>query len=233
MPRCTVLLVKSDDFAWFGLSAALRTMDDVRVLAEPMCPDRARGLAAELRPDLIFSSPRVNGVPMPRVLIDLQRGPCPAAKIVFVGAIVDPDDIAATADLRYDGWLLWPELSAEGLPHVLQAIVFGEARVGSPSIVDALFAQGRQTGPTVVVPAERPVRLSPRERAVLKLLATEGDEELTFSEIGHRLGMKASSVATYVERVGIKLEVGRGGRRAVQAAAHHRGLLAPPGATND
>lgn len=228
MPRWTALAITSNEVAWLGLSAALREMHDVHLVGEPACPERARALAATLRPDVILSATRVGGVAMSRVLLDLQRGTCPVAKIVFFSAGVDPADIAATDGLQYDGWLLWPELSAEGLPHVLRAIVFGGARVGSPSIVDALFVHGRRPGSDGFVPATIPLRISPREREVLDLLARDGDEELTFAEIGHHLGTKTSSIATYVERLGTKLDVRRGGRRTVLAAARHHGVLTPP-----
>lgn len=112
------------------------------------------------------------------------------------------------------------------MPHVLAAICFGEARLGSPSIVDALMAAGPPPAAAGTSRTGDHTRLSPRERAVLALLAREGEAELTLDEIAHRLGVKTSSVITYVDRLGAKLRVGRGGRWAIVGAARRRGLVA-------
>lgn len=225
MSRRDVLLMKSGDLGWAGLASVLASISGVRVVGETPCPRRGVEIAATFRPDVILAGTRIADQVMPRVLLDLQRGPCPAAEIIFFSAGIDPDMIAATAGLRYKGWLLWPELSAEGLPHVLKAALFGEARLGSPSVVDALLPGGRLPVSQDGAPGSAPLRLACRERAVLALLALEGEAELTLAEIAQRLGIKTSSVATYVDRLGAKLGVRRGGRHAVVVAARRRGLV--------
>lgn len=85
----------------------------------------------------------------------------------------------------------------------------------------------RQTRQGASRELSEPPHLSHREAEVLKLLALEGTEEMTIPEIGHRLNIKGSSVTTYIARLGTKLGVPRGGRRAVVRAARQQRLLPP------
>lgn len=224
MAILNALLIRSGELGWAELASVVGVIDGVRVVAETGCAHQGVELAARVRPDVVLAAPRIGAVAVPAVLLGLQWGPCPAAKIILFSTTVEAGMIAATAGLRYDGWLLWPELSAEGLPHLLRAILFGEGRIGSPSFVAALLAAaGGSPAPRAELPF---LRLSPREREVLALLGREGEAELTIGEIAVGLGIKASSVATYVDRLGVKLGVERGGRRAVVVAARRGGLVA-------
>jgi len=225
VPRRDVLLIRSPEVGWAELASVLAAIAGVRVVADVSCPHQGGGLAAALRPDVILTAARIGELAVPRVLLGVQRGPCPAAKIAFFSSGVDPDLLAATAGLRYDAWLLWPEVTAEGLPHLLQAILFAEGRVGSPSVVAALLAAGRRLEPDDAAAAGGSVRLACREREVLALLALDGEAELTLAEIARSLHIKTCSVDTYVDRLAAKLGVERGGRRAVVAAARRAGVL--------
>jgi len=104
-------------------------------------------------------------------------------------------------------------------------VVFGEGRIGSPSVVAALLAAGRPRDADGTGTVGGSARQSAREREVLALLALDGEAELTLAEVAHRLRVKTSSVATYVDRLADKLGVERGGRRAVVAAARRAGVL--------
>ena len=64
--------------------------------------------------------------------------------------------------------------------------------------------------------------VSPRERALLRLLA---QDDLTYAAIGTRLHISEETVKTHVHNLGAKLGVSR--RQRVVAEARRRGLLPP------
>lgn len=224
MPRRTVLLLHSNEPSWSGVSATLGAMDDVRIVGATLCPVRGKTLAGERRPDAILAATRLGEMAAPRLLIDLQRGPCAEAKIVLFSAEFDPADVVATAGLRYDAWFLWREFVTEALPHLLRALLLGGMKAGSPSVVDGLI--GVRPAPELH-PPDRPVApicFSAREREVVALLAPRCGADLSLAELAERLGVRRSTVETYLDRMAAKLGL-PGGGRAVAAALHRRGLL--------
>lgn len=228
MPRRTVLLLTSPDLGWSGLGAILGAMGDVRVLGQTPCPDHGRRLAAAQRPDVVFCPTWLGGGPAPRILLDLQRGPCPESRIAFVSRGIGPDDIAATAGLRYQAWLLWPEVPPGELPDLARTIVFTTARVATPTPAAMLLGLRPRADADHGRPATDhppPLALSPREREVLALLARDGEARLTVKEIARLLGVKDATVQTNIERVAAKLHLSHGGRRAVVDAARRRGMI--------
>lgn len=225
MPRRTVLLLHSNEQSWSGVSAMLGAMDDVRIVGATLCPVRGKTLAGDRRPDAILAATRLGALAAPRLLIDLQRGPCAEAKIVLFSAEFDPDDVAATAGLRYDAWFLWRELVTEGLPHLLRAILIGGVRAGSPSVVDALIGVRHAPEPRPPGRPDTPVRFSAREREVIALLAHRGGADLSLAELAERLGVGRSTVVTYLDRIAAKLGLAGGGRIAVVAALQCRGII--------
>lgn len=225
MPRRTALLVKTVDRRWGVVGSAFDALD-IHLLAEAICPVHARAAAADLRPDVILAAPRLGAVAIPPVLLDLQRGPCPTAKIVFFADRLELADLAAAVGLRYHGWLLWPDLTADCLTHSLAAVLAGDVRVGSPSVVNALSGAPSPTdGQPRDALAPRGPQLSPKERDVLTLLAREGDAALSVAEVAYRLRVRPATVQTYLDRIAAKLGLARAGRRVVVHAARQRGLL--------
>ncbi len=224
MPHRTALLLTSPDLGWLGLAAALRTMDDVGLVGETPCPNRGRALAADHRPDVIFCPTWLGAGPSPRLLLDLQRGPCPKTRIAFFSRGICRDDVAAAAGLRFHAWCLWSEVAAAEVPYLLRAIVLTNARIATPTPTDMLLGWGR-AGEDGDGSAWLPVPFSDRERAALALLAREGEEYLTVAGVAKRLEVQPSSVDTYIGRIAEKLGLPGGGRRAVLAAARRRGVL--------
>lgn len=215
MPRRSVLVIRSRELGWQELGAALWERDDVKVVGEPLCADRGRALAERHRPDLIFSATRVNEVLMPRVLIDLQRGPCADAKIVLFSGSIEPDVVFATDDLRLAGWLIWHDLSTDGLRHALTAVCSGEFLVGSRPVVDALFSA--RCHPSAA--REPALSLATREYAVLRHLA----EGATRQEIAAEEGISPRTADRIVSGLEAKLHVPT--RTALIAKAYRLGLL--------
>lgn len=198
MPSRSVLLIKSRDLGWGELSASLAELSDIRIVGEPTDAERGRDLATALRPDVILSASRVGGVSMPRLLVDLQGGPCLEAKIVLLDTSVEPADLDASADLRLAGWLLWPHLSIDGLRQALMAVLLGEFLVASRPVVDALFVgQRRPPADVDLLPA-----LTPREHVVLRLLAEGG----TRKTIAAAAAVSPRTVDRVVADLGSKLD---------------------------
>lgn len=225
MRRCSVLVMESDHLVWRGLAEILESMADLQVVARATCAGSARSFGTMYRPEAILAATAVGEARMAPVLIDLQRGPCLATKIVLFSDSVEAIDGSAMAGLRYHAWLAWPELTWDGLPHLLRAALLADGRVATRSVVAALLGSGNRQRPAGTPPEGGTIRLSNQERAVLELLAVDGNRELALKEIGSHLGIKTATVATYVERLGIKLGVRQGGRRAIVNEARRSGLV--------
>jgi DNA-binding NarL/FixJ family response regulator len=198
MQRRTVLLITSPEMGWAELHAALRTLEDVQVVGEVTTAHQAIELASRLRPDVILSAARVDGVSARPLLLDLQRRGEPASKIIVFAGRLDPDLFAAVDNLRLSGYLLWSDLSAEALPHVLAAVMAGDVVVGTPTVARAFI--DTLCRPTRARPGAP--RLSVHEQAVLRRLA----EGLTYDEIATAEQLSERTVARIVADLREKLE---------------------------
>jgi DNA-binding NarL/FixJ family response regulator len=227
MPHRSVLLITSSELGWAEVRSVLHEMHEVHLVGEATHADRGVDLAATRCPDVIISATEIQGTRIRPLLSALHGGPCSDVAIVFFGKCLNAGDLAAGDDLNVIGHFLWGELSADSLRYSLAAILSSEGYLlaATRSVVEAVLHPQRRSKQAREEGDATDVAITQRERAVLMLLALEGEEELTFAEIGHRLGIKDSSVATYTERLGAKLGVRRGGRRAVVLEARHRRLL--------
>lgn len=219
-PR-TVLLVKSREVGWAAVDAALRPMAGVRVIGEATSAARAIDLAATLRPDAILSATVVDGTVMRPLLAALRPAPCPPPIVVLFGQRPDADDVRHGHDLVVSAHLLWSDLSADTLGHVLAAVLSGEVIVASRPVYEAFVRTrpylepppGQEAGPT----------LTSRERAVLRGPA----DGLTRKAIAADSGLSPRTVARIVDDLEAKL--GATSACALVAKSVALGLLARPG----
>ncbi len=142
--------------------------------------------------DLIM--PKMNGI---EVAHELRSRRC-TAKILILSMVSDPQMIRRALAAGADGYVL-KEADGEELLEALDTIITGR-RFLSPTIRDAIL----EAQVDVVAPIGSPLDLlSPREREILPLVV----QGFTSSEIGHRLGLAASTVDTYRSRIMAKLQV--------------------------
>jgi two-component system, NarL family, nitrate/nitrite response regulator NarL len=137
--------------------------------------------------------------------------------VLVISASAQPADVLGAIRAGASGYLTKdcePELLAGG---VLSAASGGFALTGTlADIVQS--AQPRDAGPQGAGTAQ--VRLSPREEQTLSYIA----RGFTHDQIATRLGIRKSTVNTYVERIRDKLQVGNKAD-LTRAALARRGLV--------
>jgi DNA-binding NarL/FixJ family response regulator len=183
---------------WAELHAALRTLEDVEVVGEATTGRQAIDLASRLRPDVILCAARVDGVSARPLLLVLQRRVSPASKIIIFAGRLDLELFAAVDDLQLAGYLLWSDLSAAAIPHVLAAVMASDVVVGTSTVARAFIDS--QCRPKLSRPGAP--RLTVREQAMLRRQA----EGLTYDEIATAEQLSERTVARIVADLREKLE---------------------------
>jgi DNA-binding NarL/FixJ family response regulator len=192
-----VLLIPSDDVGWQSLRAMLYRMDDVEVVGGGFDGD---ALAGDVEPDVVIAPVTTAGessVPFLRTI----RQRYPHSFIVVVGSGYQPNELVAFAEAGVRGYLVWSELDAPTLELCLRLAIFGKVIIGTASAGEAFFEailKTAQVHPTL--------QLTPRERSILELLA----QDFTDKEIGARLGISSSTVASHTGSLCTKLGVKQG-----------------------
>jgi DNA-binding NarL/FixJ family response regulator len=137
----------------------------------------------------------------------------PQIMCVALTAVVDPSRILAAFRAGAAGYLLAP-LQAANLVAALEVVALGRGAPVCARAAKVLLDELRRR--TDAIPERTPVQLSRREREVLTLVA----RGWTDVEIGEALGIKKTTVQTYLDRVYEKLGV----TRRAEAAFHAGGL---------
>jgi DNA-binding NarL/FixJ family response regulator len=179
MRQRSLLLISSHDLGWGDLRVVLRTIEHVCICGEAASAREATRLVAACKPDVIISAATVDDAPALPLLVDIRYDLCPKSKLIVIGTSFEPDDLLAYAELGVAGLLQWGELSVESLRHCLAAAIGADVVVGSRHAVTALLSAGAAPAPW----RGGPVRLTERERAVLRRLAgTPLGEEIARAE---------------------------------------------------
>lgn len=198
MPASTVLLISSHELGWTDLRKALRSLEGVRVIGEATSADQARRLAIAHTPDVVLSALTVAGEAILPLLDDLRLECCPASKILLIATHFDANDLAALADLRTVGYLLWSDLTCESLCYCLGAVITGDIMVSSRAVGLAFI----ETQCGALLTRKDPVRLTARARAVLQGLA----DGLTRKEIARALRLSEPTVKRIVADLEARLD---------------------------
>lgn len=200
--RCngrTVLLLPSKDCGWSDLGLALKAVPgiDIELIdGSDMC-EHMSTLVAELRPDIIIASTRVNGESTVPMLCDLQQSVSPTSRIALVTPRFTTKELARTEDRGIVAHLQWSDLHPHTLPHLLEALIFDDITIVSREVADAFVR-------TRCCPSWRDstrISLTVRERSVLRMLA-EGHTE---QEIAQVHGTSSRTVERQVSKVKTKL----------------------------
>jgi DNA-binding NarL/FixJ family response regulator len=194
-----ILLVDDHELFRAGVRSVLERQPGLTVVAEAGDGSCALGLADRLRPNLIFmdiSMPGMSGIEATRQIIAARAG----CRILALSMHSDRQFIVAAFEAGAHGYLL-KNSSPEELGEAIRCVQGGR-RYLSPGVIEALG--GKAPGPG----AENELRLRPREREVLQLLA----EGLSNKEVAARLGISVKTVevhrAQIMSRLGIRTVAG-------------------------
>lgn len=196
MRQRTVLLVRSDDIGWTELRVALDAIIDVRVVGDADSLERVYG-AFDADPDIVLTAAHPPDHRHAWLPLEV-RARFPSSRIVVLAAHFTPDDIAASADGDYFGYLLWSDLSPSKLDCWLATVLYSDLVVASRAIVSTFVEMHRQ--------APRPVPhglpLSPCEHDVLRRLA----EGMTREQIAAAVHLSRRQVDRIVARLQDKFD---------------------------
>jgi DNA-binding NarL/FixJ family response regulator len=198
MAPCTLLLVRSEEFGWAGLRAALAAMPEVTVVGEATTARQVAAMAetASAAPDIVVATPRVDGASALPVLTEIRRDLWPAAKVVVLASRYVPGELPALTDLGISAFLLWDDLCPRTLQRCLAVVLERDIAVASAEVVQALIDTERGARRRAAT-----VPLTEAERAVLRDLA----DGLTQDRIALREGCSLRTVSRAMTRLERKL----------------------------
>lgn len=189
-----VLLVDDHMPLRAGTRSLLHEAADIEIVAEAARGHEALELAEHLRPDVVLldiNLPDLNGVEVARTLSqDL-----PEVKVLVLTGYNYEQYVRTLFAIGVNGYLLKSDPALELIAAVREA-----ARGGHALSAEIAVQLADRTSRSGIVATGT---LSDRERDVLTLVG----EGLCNKEIGRRLGIKASTVDTYLSNVMAKLEV--------------------------
>lgn len=190
-----------------GFRALLENEPDLEVVGEAASGPDGVALVEELRPDVVLMDLRMPGGDGVDATRAIRAGTSPTAVVVVTTYETD-GDIVRAVEAGALGYLL-KDTPPDELVRAVRAAARGET-ILSPAVAARLVRSVRQ-------PRRAP--LSPREKAVLRLVA----EGRTNGEIGQDLFITEATVKTHLLRIFTKLEVSD--RTAAVTTAIDRGEL--------
>ncbi|HEY7833820.1 MAG TPA: response regulator transcription factor [Ktedonobacterales bacterium] len=208
-----VLIADDQAIVCEGLKVVLNASARVRVVG--MAPDGAAAvrLAETLRPDVVLMDlkmPGMNGVQATRAL----RERLPEIAVLVLTTYDDDEWVVDAIRAGAAGYLLKDSASQE-IVAAIEGTAAGRTHV-DPAVAAKLFSYVREGPP----PSQALLaRLTPRERAILRLLASG----LTNAAIGERLALAEGTVRNHVSAILAKLEVAD--RAQATAVAWRSGLV--------
>ena len=186
------------------------------VVGEASTGEEAIKQAAEQIPDVILmdiSMPGIGGIEATRRI----RTDSPHTRVVVLTISADEDDVGEAILAGASGYLL-KDASIEAIVSGVTAAARGEALL-SPAIAGRLLDRMRADELLSELPPEAHLRLTDREREVLRLMASGQDNP----QIAQELFISVATVKNHVGNVLAKLEVENRLQAAVYAV--RRGLV--------
>lgn len=145
----------------------------------------------------------------------------PSAKVIIVGLAPSENVILQAIEAGANGYTIKDATPSE-LIYTIQAVHSGQTPC-TPRIAALVFARIAELAQEHSrCPSEQAIRVTPREREILQLLATGCHN----AEIAHRLGITLHTVKNHVHHILDKFQV-RGRREVIQRAYEH-GMLTGP-----
>jgi two-component system nitrate/nitrite response regulator NarL len=213
-----VLVTVGNELQRFGIEQMLETLGpQVRTRVNPCVRDSLDTVLNDPGALLIVSSHDVQGAFEGKLRDAIEAG----AKILVLFDDKDLENLAELASLRSGGYLCIEELDAPSLADALLRVRGGGVSITGRMAQDLLASVGRSR------PVDAgAVRLTPRERQVLRLLV----DGLSNKQIARRLEISEHGAKRLVANLLAKMDAPS--RTLVVAKALRDGLLDPPAELN-
>ncbi len=220
VPRPKIRLLIADDHAVVrsGLRSILESEDDIEVVGEAADGHQALELAQELLPDVILMDINMgdwDGVTATRRV----RNSVPSSRVIVLTNYDEDNLVFSSIRAGASGYLL-KEVSGNQLTNAIRTVADGFSLI-YPSVARRVLDEfGRLRGGTAPLDDDQGYSdLTPREREVLKLIASGRANK----EIGTELGITERTVKTHISNIFSKLQL----TDRTQAAlyVHNRGIL--------
>ncbi len=190
-----VLLVDDQSLIRQGLRALLELEPDLEIVGEGENGQEAINLIAEFQPDVVLLDirmPIMDGVAATREIQKLF----PKTKILVLTTFDDNEYVSAALQSGAMGYLL-KDTPSEELAVAIRAVYKGYTQLG-PGIVKKLLTQFSQPVPTQSPPVPSGLtELTPREKEVLRLIATGASNR----EIAQELYISEGTVKNHVTNI--------------------------------
>lgn len=194
MDRMRILICDSHEMVCAGIASVLAGRGDTEVVGQASDGLQALELLAAHRPGLVLTDvmlPRLNGIEL------AQRVGAAGGRTIFLSSQGDPAVVREAFRAGASGYLLKSSAAAE-LIIAIQAARRGGIYLSPPlgrALIGACLSRRRDDSPSQGQADEASAfqRLTPRQRAVLQLLA----EGLTNKEAGACLCVSAKTIETH------------------------------------
>ncbi|MEA5507820.1 response regulator transcription factor [Halotia wernerae UHCC 0503] len=190
-----VLLVDDQSLIRQGLKALLELEADLEIVGEAENGEIAIKLVAELQPDVVLLDirmPIMDGVAATREIQKRFAG----VKVLILTTFDDDEYVTAALKNGAMGYLL-KDTPSEELAFAIRAVDKGYTQLG-PGIVKKLLTQFPNMTPTQLPPVPPSLtELTPREKEVLRLIATGANNR----EIAQQLYISEGTVKNHVTNI--------------------------------
>ncbi len=193
-PPVRILLVEDHPIVAEGLRLTLSRADDLDVVGTARGIAEARGLAADLRPDLVlldYHLPDGTGAEAARLI----HATAPDAVIVMLTADASDDAMIAAIEAGVAGYVVKSE-AIGGIADAVRRAAAGEMLI-PPTALVSLLARAQQHRQREAARAELKERLTPRELEILERMARALDNQA----IADQLGIAVATVRVHVQNV--------------------------------
>ena len=191
-----------------GLRAMLTGQRGLELVGEAANGQEALTLCCRLQPDLALIDvrmPELDGLATCRAI----KQECPATSVILITIHEKPEYLLEALKAGVAGYV-FKDISQRELISTIGRVLHGESILDKELMIRVLGHLANEAPHQAEQP---PVRLSPREREVLQLLA----QGLTNREIANQLVVSVSTVKIHVEHILTKLEVSDRTQAAVRA----------------
>jgi DNA-binding NarL/FixJ family response regulator len=208
----SVALIDDNRLVRDGISMLLNQVTDLRVVAAGSSADMS--LLRAVKPQVVLLDLGLRNGDSLRLAGKVMKG-FPESKVIVMDLLPVDEDIVEFTNAGVSGFIL-KDASLEDLVNTIRAVAKG-ARVLPPRMGGTLFSRIAKEAVAKGRPgALRSVRMTPREREVINLIA----EGLSNKEIAERLRIATYTVRSHVRNVMEKLML----HTRLQIAAYaHRG----------
>ncbi len=190
-----VLLVDDQSLIRQGLKALLELEADLEIVGEAENGEIAISLVAQLQPDVVLLDirmPIMDGVAATREIQKRFAG----VKVLILTTFDDDEYVTAALKNGAMGYLL-KDTPSEELAFAIRAVDKGYTQLG-PGIVKKLLTQFPNMTPTQLPPMPPSLaELTPREKEVLRLIATGANNR----EIAQKLYISEGTVKNHVTNI--------------------------------